>query len=173
MFFILSCGLGATNTWARRFERPDDLVATRCRTTDGWWYRRFIGENPYAVRAIGKQGSWSGIVYSRFSASEAEEVIDYEIDYFGKLNRGFEWKVNSHDDPSDLLARLRLRGFAIGEEEGPNDPRFGGVAASPASTTTGRCHQRAGAGRFRNRRFTGSGSCDLGAVTYDPRVPPG
>ena len=46
MFFILSCGLGATNTWARRFERPDDLVATRCRTTDGWWYRRFIGENP-------------------------------------------------------------------------------------------------------------------------------
>jgi hypothetical protein len=65
-------------------------------------------------------------------------VIDYEIDYFGKLNRGFEWKVYSHDDPSDLLARLRLRGFAIGEEEGPNDPRFGGVAASPASTTTGR-----------------------------------
>jgi len=65
-------------------------------------------------------------------------VIDYEIDYFGKLNRGFEWKVYSHDDPSDLLTRLRLRGFAIGEEEGPNDPRFGGVAASPASTTTGR-----------------------------------
>jgi hypothetical protein len=62
-----------------------------------------------------------------------EEVIDYEIDYFGKLNRGFEWKVYSHDDPSDLLARLRLRGFAIGEEEGFNDPRFGGVAASPAS----------------------------------------
>jgi hypothetical protein len=132
-----------------------------------------LEKTPYAVRAIGKQGSWSGIVYSLFSASEAEEVIDYEIDYFGKLNRGFEWKVYSHDDPSDLLARLRLRGFAIGEEEGPNDPRFGGVAASPASTTTGRCHQRAGAGRFRNRRFPGSGSCDLGAVTYDPRVPPG
>jgi hypothetical protein len=34
-----------------------------------------------------------------------------------KLGEVFEWKVYSHDQPSDLLTRLRGRGFKIGEEE--------------------------------------------------------
>jgi GNAT superfamily N-acetyltransferase len=72
---------------------------------------------PHVVRAIGKETSWSGIVYSRFSAQEAAAVINCEIGYFANLNRGFEWKVYSHDEPSDLLDRLRSCGFKIGEEE--------------------------------------------------------
>jgi hypothetical protein len=72
---------------------------------------------PHVVRAIGKEASWSGIVYSRFSAQEAAAVINCEIGYFANLNRAFEWKVYSHDEPSDLLDRLRSCGFKIGEED--------------------------------------------------------
>jgi len=76
-----------------------------------------LERTPQVVRAIGDHGFWNGIVYSRFSSEEAEEVIDHEIHYFNKLQRSFEWKVYSHDEPSDLLVRLRRRGFKIGEEE--------------------------------------------------------
>ena len=75
-----------------------------------------LEKTPYVVRAIGKE-YWSGIVYSHFSTAEAEGVIDDEIGYFTKLGRDFEWKVFSHDEPADLLTRLRRRGFKIGEEE--------------------------------------------------------
>jgi GNAT superfamily N-acetyltransferase len=76
-----------------------------------------LEKTPYVVRAIGTEGSWNGIVYSCFSTTEAEEVIADETGYFGELGRGFEWKVYSHDQPPELLTRLRERGFKIGEEE--------------------------------------------------------
>jgi hypothetical protein len=78
-----------------------------------------LEKTPYVVRAIGigTEGSWNGIVYSHFSIAEAEEVINDEISYFVKIGRGFEWKVYSYDQPSDLLTRLRRHGFKIGEEE--------------------------------------------------------
>jgi GNAT superfamily N-acetyltransferase len=72
---------------------------------------------PYVVRAVGKPGSWNGIVYSYFSTSVAEAVITNEISHFAKLHRSFEWKVYSHDEPPDLLARLQDHGFNIGAEE--------------------------------------------------------
>jgi GNAT superfamily N-acetyltransferase len=72
---------------------------------------------PYVVRAIGKPGFWSGIVYSHFPRSVAETVIGDEISYFATLRRGFEWKIYSHDEPPDLLTRLQNRGFNIGAEE--------------------------------------------------------
>jgi GNAT superfamily N-acetyltransferase len=76
-----------------------------------------LEKTPYVVRAIGRDGSWACIVYSHFSKLEAKQVITHEIDYFAKLDRGFEWKVYSHDEPSDLLARLCSLGFKIGDEE--------------------------------------------------------
>jgi GNAT superfamily N-acetyltransferase len=76
-----------------------------------------LEKTTYVVRAIGREGSWNGIVYSHFSKAEAEEVINDEIGYFVNTGRGFEWKVYSHDQPPDLLTRLRSRGFKIGEEE--------------------------------------------------------
>jgi GNAT superfamily N-acetyltransferase len=69
------------------------------------------------VRAIAKIGSRDSIAYSNFLPQEAEKTIDAEIEYFSKLQRRFEWKVYRHDQPPDLLDRLRQRGFKIGEEE--------------------------------------------------------
>jgi GNAT superfamily N-acetyltransferase len=76
-----------------------------------------LERTPYVVRAIGLESSWNGIVYSRFSPSETETVVNAEIQYFTQLNRDFEWKVYSHDEPADLLSHLRELDFRIGEEE--------------------------------------------------------
>jgi hypothetical protein len=76
-----------------------------------------LERTPYVVRAIGIRSTWSGIVYSRFPASETEAIVQGEIEYFTRLERTFEWKIYSHDDPPDLLAHLRKCGFGIGEEE--------------------------------------------------------
>lgn len=76
-----------------------------------------LDKTPHVVRAIAKHGCWNGIVYSRFMSEEAETVISGEIGFFTKLRRSFEWKIYSHDEPPDLLERLRSRGFKIGEEE--------------------------------------------------------
>jgi hypothetical protein len=69
------------------------------------------------IRGIAKLGNRNAIVYSSFSAEESERIIESEIDYFNRLARGFEWKVYRHDEPADLLERLRQRGFTIGTEE--------------------------------------------------------
>src|SRR5205823_5221619 len=42
---------------------------------------------------------------------------DEQIAYFESLGHEFEWKVFSHDRPSDMVERLRLRGFDIDEPE--------------------------------------------------------
>jgi GNAT superfamily N-acetyltransferase len=76
-----------------------------------------LEKTPHVVRAIAKHGSWNGIVYSHFLSEEAESVISCEIGFFNKLQRSFEWKIYSHDEPPDLLEHLRRRGFKIGEEE--------------------------------------------------------
>jgi GNAT superfamily N-acetyltransferase len=76
-----------------------------------------LERTPYVVRAIGAGSTWSGVVYSRFSASETEAIVQAEIEYFTRLERAFEWKIYSHDEPPDLLAKLRKCGFRIGSEE--------------------------------------------------------
>src|SRR6202162_6285763 len=76
-----------------------------------------LERTPYVVRAFGIGHRWGGILYSRFSHSETEAIVDAEIGYFTGLNYEFEWKVYSHDEPPDLLEQLRDRGFRIGDEE--------------------------------------------------------
>src|SRR3984893_15350426 len=76
-----------------------------------------LERTPYVVRAFGLGHRWAGILYSRFSHSETEAIVDAEIGYFTGLNYEFEWKVYSHDEPLDLLAHLRNRGFRIGDQE--------------------------------------------------------
>ena len=69
------------------------------------------------VRGIAKLGDRNAIVYSNFSAQEAGKIIEAEIAYFNTRQGSFEWKVYRHDEPADLLERLRERGFKIGTEE--------------------------------------------------------
>jgi GNAT superfamily N-acetyltransferase len=71
----------------------------------------------HVVRAFGVGNRWAGIVYSRFSPPETAAIVDGEISFFTALSQDFEWKVYSHDEPPELLAQLRKRGFRVGEEE--------------------------------------------------------
>jgi len=71
----------------------------------------------HVVRAFGVGNTWAGIVYSRFSPSETEAIVEGEIRFFSGLNQDFEWKVYSHDEPPSLLMQLRKRGFRVGGEE--------------------------------------------------------
>ena len=66
-----------------------------------------LERTPCVIRAIGLESSWNGIVYSRFSPPETETIVNAEIQYFTQLNRNFEWKVYSHDEPPDLPERLK------------------------------------------------------------------
>ena len=92
-------------------------------------------------------------MYSHFSTSVAESVIDNEIRYFAGLRRSFEWKVYSHDEPSDLLTRLQNRGFNIGAEESLmildlQDLPPGLLASSPGGITVTAVTDDQGIGHF-------------------------
>lgn len=60
------------------------------------------------------QGS---VIYSRLTVDTADTVIRREIDHFTAMGQSFEWKYYSHDQPPDLLDRLRAHGFTIEDEE--------------------------------------------------------
>jgi GNAT superfamily N-acetyltransferase len=61
------------------------------------------------VQTIGRQQGW--VLWSDLDESTVEETISAEIAYFEAIGIPFEWKVYSHDQPSDLKARLIARGF--------------------------------------------------------------
>ena len=85
-----------------------------------------LERTPFVVRAIGV-GTWSGVVYSRFSASETEAIVQGEIEYFTRSARAFEWKIYGL---AHAVAQLRLqhrRGRIA------NGLRFGTVITSVSS----------------------------------------
>ncbi|MCB9453146.1 MAG: N-acetyltransferase [Anaerolineaceae bacterium] len=80
---------------------------TRCETT------------PYTVRTIDvvSAGEITGVFYSQMAEANADTVIEGEIRFFRDLGHNFEWKVFTHDQPTDLKDRLARYGFEVGEAE--------------------------------------------------------
>jgi GNAT superfamily N-acetyltransferase len=74
-----------------------------------------LERTPEIVRCL--SANWNGIVYSHFSDADADRIIDTEIERFSRIGNKFEWKVYSHDEPRNLLAKLTERGFRPREEE--------------------------------------------------------
>lgn len=74
-----------------------------------------LEKTPQVVRYL--SSNWNGIVYSRFSSEEADQIIGEEIDRFSRLGGTFKWKVYGHDEPRVLLEKLAKRGFKQGDEE--------------------------------------------------------
>lgn len=70
------------------------------------------------VRHVITSGPGEGtIIYSQLSEAHVEESIREQVAYFEGIGQGFEWKVYSHDKPSDLKERLGSHGFVVEEEE--------------------------------------------------------
>jgi GNAT superfamily N-acetyltransferase len=71
----------------------------------------------HTVRQINLNEPESFLLYSKLTSENADQVIDSEIAYFESIGHNFEWKLYTHDTPSDLVERLRRRGFEIDDPE--------------------------------------------------------
>lgn len=65
------------------------------------------------IQTSGRKQGW--VLWSRLTAETADDAIDEQLVYFRDIVSEFEWKVYSHDEPSDLRDRLAARGFEIEE----------------------------------------------------------
>lgn len=79
-------------------------------------YRR--EEEEGVIRHIPLQPGRNGfVIYSRLDESNADRLIQAQIDRFTSLGVNFEWKLFAHDTPPDLKERLLAHGFVSDEEE--------------------------------------------------------
>ena len=82
-------------------------------------------EFPYAsreatdcvVRHVDRYGCDSAVVFSSHRPEELYEGVAAEVAYFRQIGHDFEWKAYSHDQPENLVERLRSLGFEVGPEE--------------------------------------------------------
>lgn len=65
------------------------------------------------VQTTGRKQGW--ILWSQLTADTVDAVIEDQLAYVRELEREFEWKVFSHDEPPDLKDRLAARGFELRE----------------------------------------------------------
>jgi predicted GNAT family acetyltransferase len=77
--------------------------------------RREVIENVIRHVNLGKGEGF--IAYANLTTKNVDKTIREQIAYFEKLAQPFEWKYYSHDQPEDLLERLRTQGFVIEEGE--------------------------------------------------------
>jgi GNAT superfamily N-acetyltransferase len=69
------------------------------------------------VRHVGAGDSWCGVIWSDLDEQSADAAIDAQLRYFRGLERGFEWKLYTHDRPADLGERLAKAGLEPDEPE--------------------------------------------------------
>jgi len=69
------------------------------------------------IRQVSRHDRQSCVIYSQLHDDTVEAAIDAQIEYFRLLGHSFEWKVFSHDTPTDLKERLVARGFELEETE--------------------------------------------------------
>jgi GNAT superfamily N-acetyltransferase len=69
------------------------------------------------IRLTEDRTRFSTIIYTNLDAGSVDQAIEEQIAFCERLGYEFEWKVFAHDQPIDLVDRLRDRGFAIDEPE--------------------------------------------------------
>lgn len=69
------------------------------------------------VRLVSLEQEDGYVIYSRLDENNVEEVISAQIARFSSIPQDFEWKTFDYDTPSDLIERLRRRGFEVEEPE--------------------------------------------------------
>ncbi len=87
------------------------------------------------LRRIPPPGGWTGITWSRLDDAGADAVIDAQIARFGALEREWEWKHYSWDEPPDLPRRLLARGFRAEPPEALLFAELDALALEDAATS--------------------------------------
>lgn len=90
--------LAAFNEQIRRHPGPDGPGAT-------------VEYADHVVRSISLGDGWNGLTWSDLDPINADAVIAAQISRFAELNRPWEWKHYSYDQPADLSDRLLAAGF--------------------------------------------------------------
>ncbi len=70
------------------------------------------------VRFLRQGPGMSFVRYSRLNADNADERIAEQVARFAGWHRPYSWDLFSHDQPPDLLERLKAHGFEPEEEPG-------------------------------------------------------
>lgn len=98
---------------------PAEILAfydeTQRQNNEPYGARREV--TPEVVRFVNLLSPNSYVMYSRLNESNADRVIQEQIDYYKGLGHNFEWKLYDHDTPADLKDRLVAHGFAAPDEE--------------------------------------------------------
>ena len=68
---------------------------------------------PEVTRLRPADGAFHAVVFSALAEATADAAIARQVGHYRCLGAPFEWKVYSHDRPSDLLDRLARQGFRI------------------------------------------------------------
>lgn len=82
--------------------------------------REYLPEDePLVVRdsPLDEGARWGWISYSNLDESNADRLIQEQIDFFTRKRQNFEWKLFGHDRPANLGARLQRHGFVEEERE--------------------------------------------------------
>ena len=72
---------------------------------------------PTLTRLRAKSGAYHLVISSQLTDETADATIKNEIQHHRTLGVDFEWKLYSHDQPPDLLARLEHHGLHPGPTE--------------------------------------------------------
>jgi hypothetical protein len=72
---------------------------------------------PHVVRFLRPPPGMSFVLHTTLDESNADAVIQEQIDYFKQIEHPFDWKVYDYDAPSDLRERMVAHGF---EQEDPD-----------------------------------------------------
>lgn len=74
-------------------------------------------ETAHVIRHLAEEPEMSFIMASHLNEQNAVSTIQNELRYFSAMQKAFEWKVYSYDQPANLKTLLAQEGFTIGEEE--------------------------------------------------------
>jgi ribosomal protein S18 acetylase RimI-like enzyme len=84
------------------------------------------------VREIGTgDGGWCAVLWSDLDERTADAAIAEQLRRFKELGRAFEWKLYSHDLPSDLGGRLAAAGLVPQEPEALMVAEVAGLPREP------------------------------------------
>ena len=72
---------------------------------------------PLVSRCRSKLWKFHWVIYSLLNEQNADAAIEGEIEHHRAIDAKFEWKLYAHDNPPDMMHRLRRHGFVIGPRE--------------------------------------------------------
>lgn len=72
---------------------------------------------PHVTRRSLDRSTFFDVTAYDLDSTNVDAVIQAQIDHFTQLGKEFEWKVFSFDTPPELLERLKVAGFEIGNPE--------------------------------------------------------